>query len=276
MKVLVTGVKGQLGFDVVKVLNEKNITNLGIDISDLDITNEQDVDNFIKSYEPTHIIHCAAYTAVDKAEDDKDTCYKVNVLGTRYLAQVAKKYQAKMVYISTDYVFDGQGEMPFDVDSKPNPVNYYGESKYLGEVEVQRNLEDFYIIRISWVFGINGNNFIKTMLKLSETRNELNVVADQVGSPTYTFDLAYYIYDLIQTNNYGIYHATNEGYCSWYEFAVEIFKLANKDMKVNPIQTENYPTRAVRPKNSRMIKNFNKLPHWKEALSNYLKELNND
>ncbi|VEU83290.1 dTDP-4-dehydrorhamnose reductase [Acholeplasma hippikon] len=276
MKVLVTGVNGQLGFDVIRVLNEFNIENRGIDIQELDITNEDAVESYITEYKPTHIIHCAAYTAVDRAEDDKETCYKVNVLGTRFLAQSAKKVDAEFVYISTDYVFDGNGIEPFNVDSKPNPINYYGETKHLGELEVLNNINKYYIIRISWVFGINGNNFVKTMLKLAETRNELNVVSDQIGSPTYTFDLAFYIKDILSTKKYGIYHATNEGFCSWYEFAVEIFKTANVNMKVNPILTEQYPTRARRPKNSRMEKNNIKMRTWQEALYHYIKELKND
>lgn len=273
MKVLITGVKGQLGYDVARVLKEKNIEYLGTDRQDLDITMESDVLKFIRNYQPTHLIHCAAYTAVDKAEDDKEMAYKINVLGTKYLAAAAKSIHAKFVYISTDYVFDGLGDIPFAVTAKPNPKGYYGLTKYQGELEVQSNLDKYYIVRISWIFGINGNNFVKTMLRLAETNLELNVVSDQIGSPTYTYDLAYLLYDLIQIDSFGIYHATNEGYCSWYDLAVEIFRQAKVDIKVHPILSKDYPTKAIRPLNSRMITNFKSMRSWKDALHHYLKEL---
>jgi dTDP-4-dehydrorhamnose reductase len=190
MKVLVTGYKGQLGFDVIKRLRISNIDCIGVDIDDFDITNEKQTNDFILNYNPEVVVHCAAYTAVDKAEEDKVKCYNINVLGTRNIVKVCKKLDCKMVYISTDYIFDGQGDKAFEVDDIPDPINYYGESKYLGEKEVTNLLEKYFIIRISWVFGINGNNFIKSMLRLAETRDELSVIDDQIGSPTYTYDLA--------------------------------------------------------------------------------------
>jgi len=277
MKVLVTGYKGQLGYDVIKRLNKSNIDCLGVDIDDFDITNEKQTFDYIINYNPDVVVHCAAYTAVDKAEEDKEKCFNINVIGTRNIAKACKQIDCKMVYISTDYIFDGQGETPFEVDDVPNPINYYGETKYLGEKEVTDFLEKYFIIRISWVFGINGNNFIKTMLRLAEIRDELSVVSDQIGSPTYTYDLAKLIFNIIPEEKYGIYHATNEGYCSWYEFALEIFKQANIDIKVNPIKTEDYKTLAKRPMNSRLskksIQGYALLPKWENALQRFLEEL---
>jgi len=271
MKVLVTGAKGQLGTDVVMRLSSLSIDCLGVDIDSLDITSDEQVKEFINYYKPDAVIHCAAYTAVDKAEDEKELCYKVNVLGTKYIAEACKEINAKMVYISTDYVFDGEGDQPFEVNDKPNPINYYGQTKYEGELEVQKILENYFIVRISWVFGTYGNNFVKTMLKLGKDRDEISVVADQVGSPTYTYDLAKLLVEVVQTDKHGIYHVTNEGYCSWYEFACEIFKQAGLDIKVNPINTEDYPTRAKRPKNSRLRKNSSiKLESWENALNHYI------
>ena len=279
MKVLVTGVKGQLGYDVIKRLESLNIECLGVDIADFDLTNEEETKKYLKSYSPDILVHCAAYTAVDKAEDDKERCRNINVTGTRYLAESCKELGARMVYISTDYVFDGQGTEPFEVSDKPNPINFYGQTKYDGELEIQKALDKYFIIRISWVFGVNGNNFVKTMIKLGKERDQLNVVCDQVGSPTYTYDLARLISDMIVTDKYGVYHATNEGYCSWDEFACEIFKMSGLDTKVNPIKTEDYPTKATRPRNSRLSKNsldkagFARLPDWKESLERYIKEI---
>ena len=274
MKVFVTGANGQLGYDVMKRLESEGSDCVGTDIESLDITNEKQVKKVISEYNPDVVIHCAAYTAVDKAEDEKELCYSVNVLGTKYIAQACKETDTKMLYISTDYVFDGEGDQPFEVTDKPNPINYYGQTKYEGELEVRNILEKYFIVRISWVFGINGNNFVKTMLKLGKEREEISVVADQIGSPTYTYDLAELLIEMIKTNKYGIYHATNEGYCSWYEFACEIFKQARIDIKVNPINTEDYPTKAIRPKNSRMNKNIlNKLESWESALNHYINHI---
>jgi dTDP-4-dehydrorhamnose reductase len=273
MKVLVTGANGQLGYDVIKRLEFEGVEFLGTDRSTLDITNEEQVNRVISGFNPDVVIHCAAYTAVDKAEDEKELCYSVNVLGAKYVAEACKKTKAKMVYISTDYVFDGEGDKPFKVTDKPNPINYYGKTKYEGELEVQNFLDKYFIVRISWVFGSNGNNFVKTMLRLGKVRDEISVVADQVGSPTYTPDLAKLLVEMVKTDKYGVYHATNEGYCSWYEFACEVFKQAGMDVKVNPIKTEEYPTRAMRPKNSRLDKTKNNdskityLRSWQEALN---------
>jgi len=279
MKVLVTGYTGQLGYDVVQYGSKMGLSMVGIGSKDLDITNEAAVTYYVKEVNPDAIIHCAAYTAVDKAEDDKNTCWNVNVEGTKHLAKAAREIDAKFLYISTDYVFNGEGETPFQETDKINPIGYYGFTKYEGEKVVKQLLDHWFIVRISWVFGINGSNFVKTMLRLAETRNELNVVGDQVGSPTYTFDLARLIIEMIQSDKYGVYHASNSGFCSWADFAQEIFRQANVDMKVNSISTEEYPTRAVRPKNSRMSKQkliengFLPLPKWQDALEHYLNEL---
>lgn len=271
MKVLVTGANGQLGHDVIKELEEKGIQYLSANRDTLDITNEGAVKRVIKEYSPDAVIHCAAYTAVDKAEDERELCYAVNVLGTRYIAEACKAIDAKIIYISTDYVFGGEGEKPFDITDIPNPINYYGQTKYEGELEVQNIVNKHFIVRISWVFGSNGNNFVKTMLRLGKERDEISVVADQVGSPTYTYDLAKLLIKMLATDKYGIYHATNEGYCSWYEFACEIFKQAGMEVKVYPIKTEDYPTRARRPKNSRLYKaSFTRLESWENALRHYI------
>lgn len=278
MKVLVTGVKGQLGFDVCNELTKRNIENKGIDKEDCDITDEQAVLSYIKNYAPDVVVHCAAYTAVDRAEDDKEICYNVNVKGTEYIARACKEIDAKMVYISTDYVFEGKGDTAYEVDDKAAPDNTYGLTKYQGEEAVRKILNKYFIIRISWVFGINGNNFINTMMKLGESRSELNVVADQIGSPTFTYDLAPLICDMIATDKYGIYHATNEGYCSWAEFAEYIFSVTGQKVLVHHIKSEEYPTKASRPKNSRLSKasldnaGFKRLPHWQDAVKRYINE----
>lgn len=278
MKVLVTGVGGQLGYDVVKELERRNIECMGADLKEFDITNYEAADNFITEYGPDAVIHCSAYTAVDKAEEEPELCHRVNALGTENIAKICKKIDAKMVYISTDYVFPGTGEAFYEVDSTTGPQNVYGQTKLAGEINVKSILNKYFIVRISWVFGINGNNFIKTMLKLGKERNELNVVADQIGSPTYTADLAPLLCDMAATDKYGTYHATNEGVCSWAEFAEEIFKIVKIDCKVNHLKTEEYPTKAMRPKNSRMSKksldqaDFNRLPNWENATKRYLSE----
>lgn len=282
MKVLVTGYNGQLGYDVVKRLWELDIESKGVDVADFDLTNKEEVQAYIRQYNPDVVVHCAAYTAVDKAEDEKKLCYAVNVSGTEYIAEVCRELNAKMVYVSTDYVFNGDSEEPFEVDSTVGAKNQYGLTKYQGELEVQKYLDKYFIVRVSWVFGINGNNFIKTMLRLGKEREELNVIDDQVGSPTYTPDLAKLIVDMIQTDKYGVYHASNEGYCSWYEFTKEIFRQAGYTIKVNPITTDQYPTKATRPLNSRMSKKsldeagFVRLPEWQIALKDYLNKLENN
>jgi dTDP-4-dehydrorhamnose reductase len=254
MKVLVTGADGQLGYDVVKKLNEENIEHIGVDKEDFDLTNEKETKNFILNYQPDVIVHCAAYTDVDKAEVERELCYKVNVEGTKYVAKSAKESKAKMLYISTDYVFDGQGEESFEVTDQPNPINYYGETKFQGEQEVQNLLDKYFIVRTSWVFGEHGDNFVKTMLELGKERDEISVVADQYGSPTYTGDLAELVVEMIETSKYGVYHATNEGFYSWYEFAKEIFRAADMDVTVKPVSSEEFKTKAKRPKNSRLSK----------------------
>lgn len=278
MKVLVTGVKGQLGFDVCKELDKRNIENKGIDRDDCDITDEQAVLSYIKNYAPDVVVHCAAYTAVDRAEDEKEICYNVNVKGTEYIARACKEIDAKMVYISTDYVFEGTGDKAYEVQDNTAPDNTYGLTKYQGEEVVRNILEKYFIIRISWAFGINGSNFINTMMKLGETHRELNVVADQIGSPTYTYDTAPLICDMIATEKYGTYHATNEGYCSWADLAEYIFSVTGQKVLVHHIKSEEYPTKASRPKNSRLSKasldnaGFKRLPDWQDAVKRYINE----
>ncbi|MFS0821596.1 dTDP-4-dehydrorhamnose reductase [Bacillus sp. 1P02SD] len=281
MKVLVTGINGQLGYDVVKKLEEKGHDVVPAGREQLDISNEENVVTFINEVQPDAIIHCAAFTNVDGAETDKDTAYRVNGLGTKYLAHTAKKIGAKMVFVSTNYVFEGNGTEPYEVDHPTNPIGVYGETKLAGEKFLIENLAEYFIVRTSWVFGINGNNFVKTMLRLGKERGEVGVVYDQVGSPTYTVDLASFLVELAESEEYGVYHASNSGICSWYEFAVEIFKQAGLDVKVNPLTTEQFPRPAARPKYSVMStkkigeKSFTPLRDWKEALAAFLKEIKN-
>ena len=285
MKILVTGIKGQLGYDCVRELNKRGYNNVcGIDIEDLDITDESAVYKFITEYNPDVVMHNAAWTAVDKAEQMPEKVYQVNALGPKYIAEACKEVNAKMVYISTDYVFDGKGESQFEVDDPKNGLSVYGKTKSQGEDFVISTISNYFIVRISWAFGYNGNNFVKTMLKLGSRMSEINVVCDQIGSVTYTYDLSKLLCDMIETDKYGIYHATNEGMISWADFATEIMKQANLACKVNHVTTEEYkrlvPNQADRPLNSRMSKKsldnagFNRLPDWKDALSRYLKELN--
>ena len=276
MKVLVTGANGQLGYDVVKELQIQNIECCGATRKDFDLVDFEATEKFIVNYMPDVVIHCAAYTAVDKAEDEQGLCHLINASATENIAYICKKINAKMVYISTDYVFDGEKEGFYEVDDVPKPINVYGKTKLLGEQAVQRILDKYFIVRISWVFGEHGNNFVKTMLKIGKERKEINVVADQYGSPTYTADLALLLIEMIKTDKYGIYHATNEGICSWAEFAEEIFKIAKLDVKVNHITTAEYQTRAKRPMNSRLSKNslkvndFRVLENWRNALNKYI------
>ncbi|WP_294379499.1 dTDP-4-dehydrorhamnose reductase [uncultured Clostridium sp.] len=277
--ILVTGVNGQLGYDVVKVLNKRKIECLGIDKEELDITDSEAVNKYITKLKPECVIHCAAYTAVDKAEDDIEMCTKVNVNGTENIAKACKEIDSKMIYISTDYVYDGKGDKPFEVNGNIAPQSVYGKTKYEGELKVKELLKKYFIVRISWVFGINGNNFVKTMIRLGKEKESLNVVCDQIGSPTYTADLAPLLCDMAISEKYGIYNATNEGFCSWAEFAEEIMKQAGLKCKINPIPTSEYPSKAVRPFNSRMSKKalinngFTLMEDWREALKKYFKIL---
>lgn len=302
MKVLVTGVAGQLGHDVMNELHKRGYEGVGSDIApqysgaddgtavtkmdyvQMDITNSEKVNETIKKVNPDVVVHCAAWTAVDLAEEseNKEKVMAINVGGTENIAKVCKELDCKMVYISTDYVFDGYGTRPWEEDCKDYaPLNVYGESKLMGEKVVSLNLEKYFIVRIAWVFGVNGNNFIKTMLKVGKKFDTLNVVNDQIGTPTYTYDLSRLLVDMIETDKYGYYHATNEGgYISWYDFACEIFKQAGYKTKVNPVTTEEYGvSKARRPFNSRLNKTklvdngFTPLPDWKDALSRYLKEI---
>ncbi|SJZ37361.1 dTDP-4-dehydrorhamnose reductase [Eubacterium coprostanoligenes] len=285
MKVLVTGVKGQLGYDVVNELTKRGHTAIGVDIDEMDITDKHSVQIVIEKTKPDSVIHCAAWTAVDLAEDENKISLvrAVNTDGTRNIAEICKKLNCKMMYISTDYVFNGQGTEPWEPDCKDyEPLNVYGQTKLGGELAVANLLEKYFIVRIAWVFGVNGNNFIKTMLNVGKKYDELTVVNDQIGTPTYTFDLARLLVDMIETKKYGYYHATNEGgYISWYDFACEIFKQAGYNTKVKPVTTEEYGlSKAKRPFNSRLDKSkliengFKPLPTWQDALSRYLKEIN--
>lgn len=279
MNVLVTGVKGQLGFDVVNELKKRGHTAVGVDIEEMDITEEESVNRVIKEASPDAVIHCAAYTAVDAAEENVELCRRVNALGTEYIARVCKELDIKMMYLSTDYVFNGQGTRPWEPDDEREPLNVYGQTKYEGELAIEKYLTKYFTIRIAWVFGVNGKNFIKTMLNLGKSHDTVSVVNDQIGSPTYTYDLARLMVDMVETEKYGRYHATNEGLCSWYEFACEIFKQAGMDVTVLPVSSDQFPSKAVRPKNSRMKKDklaengFTPLPSWQDALSRYLKAI---
>lgn len=276
MKILVTGVKGQLGFDVCRVLDNRGIENKGVDIGDFDLTDKRAVFDAVNEYKPDAVIHCAAFTSVDKAEQERDMCTAVNVDGTRNIADACKAVGAKMMYISTDYVFDGKGDSAFETTDKKSPQNVYGITKSLGEDAVMAALDKHFIVRISWVFGINGHNFVKTMIRLGQTRESVNVVCDQIGSPTYTADLAEVLCDMIATDKYGIYHVTNEGLCSWAQFAEAIMEYAKLDCKVIPVSSDEYPSAVTRPLNSRLSKRsldengFSRLPHWQDALKRYI------
>lgn len=276
MKILTTGVTGQLGWDVMKELKRRGIDCRGTGSKDLDITDREAVVQYIGTYCPDAVIHCAAYTAVDKAEDEPELCRKVNADGTAYIAEACKLVDAKMVYISTDYVFGDDGDRPHEVDDPPHPLNIYGQTKWEGEEAVRRILQKYFIVRISWVFGEHGNNFVKTMLRLGKERKEISVVADQFGAPTYTGDLAPLLCDMVMTEKYGTYHACNSGCCSWAEFAQEIFKIAKMDVRVIPVRTEDYPLKAKRPRNSRLSNmylernGFKVLAFWKNAINKYI------
>ena len=283
MRYLITGYKGQLGYDLTRELDKRGeLDYKAVDIDEMDITNKEQVMKVVKEYKPDVIIHCAAWTAVDKAEDMEDKVNLVNVVGTKNMTDASIEVGAKIIYMSTDYVFDGTKEGYYKEEDKVNPKSVYGLTKYLGEEEVRRNPKHF-ITRISWVFGINGNNFIKTMLTLADTHKELNVVDDQVGSPTYTVDLSKILIDMAHTEKYGTYHVNNDGYCSWADFAEYIFATNQKDVKVNRVSTEKYleltnSKQAYRPRNSKLSKEklqkagFTMLPSWKNATDRYCEE----
>ena len=285
MKALVTGVKGQLGFDVVNELKKRGYDVVGVDIEEMDITDAESVNKVITDLAPDVVIHCAAWTAVDAAEDEENIpkVRAVNVTGTQNIADVCKKLDCKMIYISTDYVLNGQGTEPWQPDCKDYaPLCVYGQTKLEGELAVSKTLDKYFIVRIAWGFGINGNNFIKTMLNVGKKYDTVRVVNDQIGTPTYTYDLARLLVDMAETEKYGYYHATNEGgYISWYDFTCEIFRQAGYTTKVVPVTTEEYGlSKAKRPFNSRLDKSklgkngFKLLPSWQNALERYLKEIN--
>ena len=284
MKFLITGYNGQLGYDIVRELKKRGYNDyLATDVDDMDITNKEQVMKVITDYKPDVIFHCAAWTAVDKAEEMKELCERVNVVGTKNIVDASIEVGAKIIYMSTDYVFDGTKDGLYTEDDKVNPQSVYGMTKYLGEEEIRRNPKHF-ITRISWVFGINGNNFIKTMLKLAKTHDSLNVVSDQIGSPTYTVDLAKLLVEMVETEKYGTYHVNNDGICSWAEFAEYIMESNGLKTKINPVTTEEYlkitgTKQAERPRNSKLSKDklkengFLMLPSWKDATDRYIKEL---
>lgn len=284
MKILVTGVKGQLGYDVVNECQKRGYDAIGVDVEEMDITNPEAVDRVIAEANPDAVIHCAAWTAVDAAEEPENVAKvrAVNADGTQNIANVCKKLNCKLLYISTDYVFDGQGSEPWLPDQKDyRPLNVYGQTKLEGELAVANTVEKYFIVRIAWVFGVNGKNFIKTMLNVGKTHDTIRVVNDQIGTPTYTYDLARLLVDMAESEKYGYYHATNEGgYISWYDFTCEIFRQAGYPTKVIPVTTAEYGlSKAKRPFNSRLDKHklvengFTPLPDWKDALKRYLKEI---
>lgn len=280
MKVLVTGYTGQLGFDVIRELKARNIECIGTIRNEFSLTDTEKMQAFVKAYKPDAVIHCAAYMNVNEAEDNKDLCMLVNYSSTKELAKICKEIDAKMIYISTDYVFAGSGEGFYEINNDKEPQNVYGKSKLKGELAIQKILDKYFIIRTSWLFGINGNNFIKYVLSEQKKGNKLRIVNDQIGSPTYTVDLAKLLCDMALSDKYGIYHATNEGICSWYDFACEIFKQSGIKINIEPVSSTAFPTKAKRPHNSRMSKKcldeagFNRLPTWQNALTKYLKEIN--
>ncbi len=283
MRLFITGARGQLGSDLLLECAKRGVETVGVDVQEMDITDREACARFMKEayarspYDA--VIHCAAYTAVDRAEDEPDLVREINAAGTQHIADVCRDLDVKMMYISTDYVFDGEGTQPWQPDDTDRrPLNVYGQMKYEGELAVERTLEKWFIVRISWVFGLRGVNFIRKMLQLGKERGAVSVVDDQVGSPTYTPDLARLLVDMIQTEKYGRYHATNEGLCSWYEFALEIFRQAGMDVKVTPVDSDTFPAKARRPHNSRMDKSkldeagFTRMPPWQDALARYLEE----
>ena len=283
MKTIVTGAKGQLGSDVMKELQRRGHEAIGLDANEMDITDATAVEEVFAKIKPQAVIHCAAWTAVDAAEEEqnREKVFAVNATGTANIADVCKRYDCKMLYLSTDYVFDGTGETPWREDAKRDPLNVYGESKYLGELAVEKALQKYFILRIAWVFGVNGKNFVKTMLQVGKKHDTVRVVNDQIGTPTYTPDLAVLLADMLVSEKYGTYHVTNAGgFLSWYEFTQEIYRQAGLQTQVLPVSTEEYGlSKAVRPKNSRLDKTkliengFAPLPDWKDALQRFLKEI---
>lgn len=276
--ILVTGITGQLGYDVAKELEKRGENFIGTTRKEIDLSKPDDVKNFILEKKPSAVIHCAAYTAVDKAESEAELALTVNGLATRKIAEACKEIGAKMLYVSTDYVFGGNGDTPYEINDEKAPQNIYGKGKLLGEDSVIALLRNYFIVRISWVFGSNGKNFVQTMLSFNKRRKKISVVDDQIGSPTYTADVAPLLVDMIQSDKYGIYHATNEGFCSWAEFAEEIFKQAGREITVEKIPTSEYPTPARRPLNSRLSKKtldeagFKRLPSWQDAVTRFLRD----
>jgi len=274
--ILITGVAGQLGSEVASELSRREIDCIGVDVGELDITDSSAARQYIRNLKPSCVIHCAAYTAVDKAEDEPELCMLINAGGTENIAQACREIDAEMIYISTDYVFRGEGDEPHETGAPKAPLQIYGKSKLEGEKALAKHLEKYCIIRTSWVFGRTGSNFAKTMLKLAQTRDVINVVNDQIGSPTYAPDLAALVCDLAASGKYGIYHATNEGFCSWAEFAAEIMRQSGSPCRIIPISTEQYPAKAARPKNSRLSKTsldaagLKRLPDWQNALGRFL------
>lgn len=277
--ILITGANGQLGKEIELVCIKRGLSFLSTDTKNMDITSVDQIKSVFDQNPISAVIHCAAYTAVDKAEEDKDVCMMINVDGTKNLAEECARRDLKMLYLSTDYVFDGLKDGFYEVYDQANPQSVYGLSKHLGELAVVKNVKKHFVVRISWVFGYHGLNFVRTMLKLAETRTQLNVVSDQWGSPTYTKDLAPLLVEMILSEKYGTYHTTNEGECSWYEFASAIFNEAGKQINVHPIASSDYPTKAKRPFNSRLSKiklddaGFKRLPTWQDALHRYINEL---
>lgn len=276
--ILVTGITGQLGEEVAKELEKRGENFIGTTRKEIDLSKPDEVKSFIIEKKPSAVIHCAAYTAVDKAESEAELALTVNGLATRKIAEACKEIGAKMLYVSTDYVFGGNGDTPYEINDEKAPQNIYGKGKLLGEDSVIALLRNYFIVRISWVFGSNGKNFVKTMLNFDKRRKKISVVDDQIGSPTYTADVAPLLVDMIQSDKYGIYHATNEGFCSWAEFAEEIFKQAGREITVEKIPTSEYPTPARRPLNSRLSKKtldeagFKRLPSWQDAVTRFLRD----